>query len=230
MNPKTRPLLIGAALAVVVVVVAIAVAALAAFVARGGAVKLGTRAAPDKVVVVFAMQDEQRTVVAQTIAVVDAATGSFETADTSATVSIPGTSYTLLRDAYPFGGAKAVATALDDGVLKPGTAWVEVTPDAWKRLLKAGVDVTITESFETFDEVTERYTEFVDGPNHVAADDLWGLVNGVAYLSAGERSTIIDALARASLRELAAASPGQGITTDLTPEQWRAFVKVLQGK
>lgn len=226
MTSTTRSVLIGATLAVVLVA-----GIVGALVVRGGGVgAIGKRTAPDKVVVVFAMQDENKTVVAQMVSVVNAATGVSKRVDTSSTVSIPGTSYTALRDAYPFGGAKAVATALDDGTLKPGTAWVGVTPEAWKRLLKAGVEVTITEKFETFDQVTKRYSVFPDGPQRVQPVDLWGLVNGVAYLTASERGTIMDTVAAASLRELSASATAQGITTDLTPEQWSAFTKALRSK
>jgi hypothetical protein len=225
MASRRWPAWIGAALAVVLVAAAVVALVL---LRPGAGTGAGTTAAPSKVVVVFAMGDEDHIVTAQLVVVVDVASGRYELHDTSATVPIPGTSYTQLRDAYPFGGAQAVAAALDGGSIKPGTAWVDVSPQAWQRLLAAGVDVTITAPFQTFDDVTEHYSQFETGPQHVAATDLWGLVNGLSYLDAEERSTITDALAAASLRALASAAYSHGIGTDLTPTQWADLATALQ--
>ena len=168
--------------------------------------------------------------IAQTVAVVDMASGEYTIEDTTQTVSIPGTSYTHLRDAYPFGGAEAVAAALDGGAPKPGTAWVDVSQAAWEKLLAKGVDVKITEPFETFDEKTEVYTQFAKGEQRVAAVDLRQLLNGAAYLGTGARTDILDTVAVASLRALTSATPGSGIETDLAAAQWTAFSKALAAK
>lgn len=225
MTSTTRSVLVGATLAVVVVAAAVAALVMLRPGAGGGAADSNV---PSKVVVVFAMAGEDNAVTAQMVAVVDAKTGRYEIKETSSTVSIPGTSYSLLRDAYPFGGAKAVAAALDGGSIKAGTGWVDVSPEAWQRLLAPGVDVTITEPFDTFDEVSERYSEFEIGMQHVAAADLRSLVMGVAYLGAGSRWTIQGELASASLRALASTTPTQGIATDLTAEQWTALAGLMR--
>ena len=222
----TRSVVIGAACAVVVVAVGVGVLLMRGG-AAGGASGGVAQAAPSKVVVVFAFPDEDNVVTAQLVATVDYATGAYQVEDTSATVSIPGTSYTMLRDAYPFGGAEAVASALADGKPVAGTAWVDVSPAAWTRLLKTGVEVTLTAPFDTFEDATDHYSEFIAGSQHVAATDLWGLVNGAVYLDAQDRGAIRGALAAASLRELVSTGPSQGITTNLTAEQWAAFAKVL---
>lgn len=223
MMSTKRWVLVGATSAVVLVALVVGVLAMRGNTGPGGA----SSAPPTKVVVVFAMAGEDRVVTAQMVAVVDPANGRYELQDTSATVSIPGTSYSLLRDAYPFGGAKAVAAAIDGGEIKTGTAWVDVSPEAWQRLLAAGVDVTITVPFDTFDEVTERYTAFEAGGKHVEAADLWALVNGVGYLDAQPRRTIMGGLAAASLSELAKAAPKDGISTSLPSDQWAVFAKRL---
>jgi hypothetical protein len=220
----TSSVLIGAALAVVVV--AAAVGALVMLRPTGGGV--AESAAPTRVVVVFAMAGEDNAVTAQLVAVVDSASGRYELKETSSTVSIPGTSYSLLRDAYPFGGAKAVAAALDGGAVKAGTGWVDISPEAWQRLLAAGVEVTITEPFDTFDEASDRYTEFEAGTQRVEAADLRSLVNGVPYLGSESRTTILGELAAASLRALASTTPTQGIATDLTTGQWTALAATLR--
>lgn len=222
MSVRTRPIITGALSAVVVIALGVG-----AYLYMGD--RIGPGSAPaSQIVVAFAMDGEDRAEVAQLIAVVDLSAGAYSLQDASRTVSIPGTSYTLLRDAYPFGGAEAVAAAIDGGTLKSGTRWVDVPQDAWRRLVDDGVEVAVTEPFETFDEVTERYTEFAEGTQTVSAEDLWGVVNGVAYLSAGEREAILKQLAASSLERLSAAGPGRGISTDLDDEEWSAFVGALK--
>jgi len=224
MMSTKRWVLIGAASAVVLVALVVGALVMSTGAGRGSA---ASSAAPTTVVVVFAMAGEDGVQAAQLVAAVDVATGAFELRETSATVSIPGTSYSRLRDAYPFGGAQAVAAALGGGSIAAGTGWVDVSQEAWQRLLASGVDVTIPEAFQTFDDVAERYSDFEVGVQHVAVEDLRGLVNGVAYLSPDSRQTILDALAKASLRALASATPSQGVLTSLTAEQWTGFAKAL---
>ena len=224
MTSTTRPILIGAACAVLLVA-----AVVGGFLLLRPAGKVGTaQAAPSTVVVVFALAGEDNAVTAQVVATVDYATGRYELVDTTKTVSIPGTSYSQLRDAYPFGGAQAVATALTDGTAQAGAAWVDVSPAAWKRLLAAGFDATMTEAFDTYDETTDRYSEFVVGPQHVAVADLGGLVNGLPYLAEEARAEPMKGLVVASMRALATAKPGDGIETILTADQWNAFARTLK--
>jgi hypothetical protein len=228
LSKTTRSIAIGAVCAVVVVA-----AGVGALLMRGGA-KGGTTGGaattpPSKVVVVFAMAGEDNAVTAQLVATVDSATGRYELTETSTTVSIPGTSYTALRDAYPFGGAEAVASALAAGKVTAGAAWVDVSPQAWEGLLAQGFDTTMTEAFDTFDDLTDHYSEFVVGPQHVAVEDLRGLVNGLPYLGMEARASAVADLAAASMRALKAAKPVAGIETNLTAEQWTAFTKALGG-
>lgn len=184
---------------------------------------------PSRCVVVFAAPGEDATEIAQLVVVVDMATGSYEIEDANQAATIPGTSYTKLRDAYPFGGAEVIAAVLDGGVVKPETAWVGISESGWQGLLVNGVDVTIKESFETFDDVSEIYTEFLEGPGRIPATDLRALVNGAPYLSPDAQETIFEALASASLQALASSKPGPEIETSLTQEQWDAFVTNIRG-
>ena len=223
MMSTKRWVLIGAASAVVLVALVVGALVMNTGAGRGDS----SSEAPTKVVVVFAMAGEDDVVTAQLVTIVDPSSGSFELQETSATVSIPGTSFSLLRDAYPFGGAKAVATAIEGGSLKSGTAWVDVSPAAWGQLLASGVDVTITVPFDTYDDVTDHYSAFEVGPQRVAAADLRALVNGVAYLAPDSRQAILDAVAKASLRALASTTPPQGVLTSLSTEQWTGFAKAL---
>ena len=230
MTSTTRSALIGATGALVLVAAAVGFLLLRGGTA-GGSGSIGSKSTtPSEVVVVFALPGEDKAVTAQMVAVVDYATGVYELADTTMTVSIPGTSYSALRDAYPFGGAQAVAAALADGKAAANTTWVDVSPDAWKRLLVAGFDATLTEAFDTYDETTNRYSEFVVGPQHVVVEDLPGLVNGLPYLAETARTVPTRGLAAASMRALATAKPGPGIETNLTAEQWNAFVTKLKAE
>jgi hypothetical protein len=187
-------------------------------------------ALPPRVLIVFALPGEDNATTAQLIVSVDTASGRYQLVDTTSTVVIAGTPYTSLRDAYPFGGAKAVAAALADasGAQEPG--WVDVSFDAWKRLLVTGVDVTLPEGFDTFDDVTERYSEFLAGPQHISAEDVRGLVNGLPYLDGAARSSVASELASASIGSLVSTEPTAGIETNLGPEQWAALMRSLRDR
>lgn len=225
MNPKRRPIIVGAVAALLVV--AAAVGAMLAFNRLRPPAPLGD---PSKVVVVFALPGEDEAVTAHLVAVVDpkAAPATYKVVDASSTVTLPGTSYTTLRDAYPFGGAEAVAKALEGGALEKGTAWVEVSPAAWTKLVQAGVEVSLTANFDTFDG--ERFAEFPKGPQTVAAVDLRAFMNGLAYLARTDRDPAVAAVAAESLKGLSASTTGPppGVTTNLSGAGWSRLSAALR--
>ncbi|MDO8916109.1 MAG: hypothetical protein Q7W16_08515 [Coriobacteriia bacterium] len=207
-----------------VVIGVVAALALGAYLMVAGA---ATVSDPTKIVVVFAMAREDGAPVAHTIAVVrpGAAGGGREyyMADASATVSVPGVSDSQLAEAYAYGGAEGVAAAHDGGSLRRGTAWIDVPPAVWERLVRAGVDVTLTEGFDVYDG--ERFMEFPPGAQRVPAGNLRGLANGLAYLPFEERRTVREALADASMAALTTgAKVPAGVATNLSPTAWQAFV------
>lgn len=185
----------------------------------------GRIADPVRVVVVFAIAGEAGQPVAHTVVV--ARPGSrddFYTADTDAIVDIPGVSSSKLSMAYAYAGAKGVAQALD-GERRRGTAWVDVPPAAYERLMSAGVEVTLRDGFDVFDGT--RVIGYEAGRQRVAAQDLRGLLNGMAYLPVAERLELRERIAEASLAALRrqGEAPPTGVTTNLTGDAWTAFAR-----
>lgn len=170
---------------------------------------------PKKVVVVFAMPGEDQAVVAQLVVTVDTTAKTYTVSDPNATVQVPGTSYDRLRDAYPFGGAELVTKALLGDTAKEA-GWVQVSPQAWKRLLAAGFSVNLSEGFQAFNEKTERYSQFEVGPQHVSVDDLEGFVNGAPYTQDTARMEAEKQLAAVSFNALAATHDRSGIESNVT--------------
>lgn len=224
MTSRMRPIVVGVVAALAVVAVAAAAWAVA------GVREPTVVTDPSKVVVVFAQPGEDGAVVARAVAVVDlkAAAGTYRVVDTSETVTIPGTSYSHVRDAYSFGGAAAVADVLSGGQADAHTAWVEVSPIAWKALLREGLSVTLADDFDTYDETADRYASFVKGPQRVATEDLRSLLNGLAYLPNAHRQAADRQIVSASLVALSHAVPGQGIRTDLSGVGWAALQRALR--
>ena len=85
---------------------------------------------PEEVLVVGAIQDAEGASVGGVVFMVDS-DGGFEYVDATAQVTIPGTSYKTLQDAYAFGGGAAVAEAYGrlQGVETP--AWLALPQDVW---------------------------------------------------------------------------------------------------
>lgn len=170
---------------------------------------------PGRVVVVFAGPDEEGAQVAHVVAVLDTSTGTWEYPDPLAKVTVAGTSYERLREAYPFGGAQAVATALGASE-KDG--WVDVPFDAWRRLISDGVVAEVPERMNVFDG--DRLVAFQAGRSTIPADDVSLLMNGATYLDSGARISLATSLASASVAALARAGNTipAGATTNLSPE------------
>jgi len=179
---------------------------------------------PTKIVVVFAIAGEDGAPIAHTVAVVRPGSAEdYYTAETSATVELPGVSASRLSQTYALVGASGVAAALDGGEARRGTAWIDVPPDEWERLMAGGVEVTLSEPFDVFDG--QRLIEFPAGQQRVGPADLRALANGVDYLPYGERQAVRRSIAKAAmaaLRKLPA--PADGVTTNLTPEAWARLV------
>jgi hypothetical protein len=189
---------------------------------------------PTKVVIVFAIVGEDGGSIAHTAAIVrpgvsaTASVGaSYYVADTSSTVSLPGLSDTRLASVYAFDGAAGVAAAHDGGDLRRGTGWVDVPPAAWVALLPEGVEVTLSDSFDTFDG--ERFVAFAAGSQRIRGVDLRAFANGIEYLPAPERRALRETVARASLSALASgAEAPKGTSTNLTPKGWARLVAAVR--
>ncbi|MCL4079019.1 hypothetical protein MX659_05385 [Coriobacteriia bacterium Es71-Z0120] len=188
-----------------------------------------------RVIVVVALPGEDGAFGAQVISEVDLRSGAIESIDPSMAVSIPGTSYSTLRDAYPFGGGEGVAKALARARGEQAIRYMVLTHDAVERSLAAenGFEVDLPEPMAVFDG--ERLYEWSAGPVHVSTvSELRAILNGAAYLDRDARDDVLRQIA-----ERAASWPGRypggvaaiarddGIETDLTEDELREMAARL---
>lgn len=161
-----------------------------------------------RVLVVVALPDESGDVVAQTVAMVDLSAGRVESVDPSMPVTIPGTSYSALRDAYPFGGGAGVAKALAQARGGEPLPYLVVGSDAMSDALAAsqGLAIDLPEPMAVFDG--ERLYEWSAGPVRITSvSELRAILNGAAYLSASGRESVLQQVAEGVV-SLAGRLPG----------------------
>jgi len=158
---------------------------------------------------VLGLPDENGDLVAQAIARVDGVgTGSPSpfSVDPTASVTVVGTSYTHLRDAYAFGGGARVSEAYARlyGDTLPyidfGSAAIE-----YAVAQEGGISVTIPADMSVFDG--EHLYTFTSGPARLDAGELRAVLNGSSYLTPKERRALLGEVERA-LVALCGAYPG----------------------
>ncbi|MDI6711712.1 MAG: hypothetical protein QMD96_00585 [Anaerosomatales bacterium] len=191
----------------------------------------------DRVLVVVALPDENGDVVAQCIAVADLARGTVSSIDPSTRVTIPGTTYSSLRDAYPFGGGDGVARAVAGLRGEEPMPWIALGPDAVFHVLgRTGqFGVQIDEPMSVFDG--ERLYEFPAGIVMVGTvKDLRAVLNGSAYLSPSARRHVLESVAAGFVKAFASYKGGIGtaveagvIESDLTPEEANGAARRMAG-
>lgn len=163
----------------------------------------------DRVLVVAASPDENGDVVGQIVMVADLTSDeiSVESVSPAMPVTIPGTSFSQLKDAYPFGGGKGTAEALarsEGGATLPYVA-ISAAQLAGAVEAAGGVEVTLPEAMSVFDG--ERLFSLEKGEQRLDAEELQAVFKGSAYLGDDSREQLEAALAEA-LRAVLAASPG----------------------
>lgn len=201
------------AIAGLIVVAVVGIGGYAYLAATGALAKTTTL---DRTVVVFSSEAEDGAQVAQIIALVTEDGGKVEIIDPEATATIPGTSYTSLGDAYPFGGARGVADALEE---RAGgkVAYIDVPESTWQSILPTqGVPVILSDDMEVFNG--ERLVSFVAGETTVTAGDLPHLMQGIRYLPPENRLAATVYVGEASLKAFggAPANAVEGLETNLT--------------
>lgn len=222
-----RSLLIGSLMGLV------AVAALAGWALWSGVVELS---APDgsDVVVILVLPDEEGVVLPRVIDRYSADTGS-EAADASVTAEsvdpllqteIPGTSYTELREAYPFSGAAGVAKALAQGEDEP-PAYILISPEALTELMGSdSIEIDIPSRMEVFDG--SRLFTFEPGIADLEPDEVVALFKGADYLDDGDREAIREQVGSEVLRLLDQGSDDTGapeiVETDLEPDAYARWI------
>lgn len=133
-------------------ILALGAAVLAAFLGVGSS---GYQPAgvPDEILVVCPVRDAEGATVGGILFLLDPA-GRVDVVDATMRVTIPGTSYETLQDAYPFGGGAAVAAAYADrkGVEIP--AWLVLPEAEWMSVVDqaGGAEVEVRESINAYVE------------------------------------------------------------------------------
>ena len=179
----------------------------------------------DRVAIVFSSHGGDGAQIAQVIALVTEDGHAIEFVDPATRVTVPGTSFSHLRDAYPFGGAAAVAQLLAP---RAGgrVAWVDVPEGRWVALLQAGpsVQVTLTARMDVFDG--NRLASFPAGGSTVSARDVPLLLIGAERLPAAQRDGVRSSVASASLEALSQLRPAEA-ASDLSPRALARLLKVV---
>lgn len=150
----------------------------------------------DRVLLVAASANESGEVVGQIIAVVSVAERRVEPVSPALEVAIPGTSYSTLGDAYPFGGGEGTASAYErtSDELLP---YVALTPEQLQIAIEGagGLEVTLPADLSVFDG--ERLYAFEKGKQTLDAAEVRALLKGAPYLTSSERDELDTGLAEA---------------------------------
>jgi len=151
---------------------ALAVAAVlgAAFLGIGSS---GYRSAgvPDEVLVVCVTRDAEGASLGGVLFLLEEG-GEARVVDPTQEVTLPGTSYQTLQDAYPFGGGNAVsrAYARAEGVDSP--AWLVLPEDTWTAIVDqgGGVPVQVERGANVF--LDERLISIEEGAQTLGGSEL----------------------------------------------------------
>ncbi|MBN2848393.1 MAG: hypothetical protein JXP72_08090 [Coriobacteriia bacterium] len=227
---------------IVTVVVALALVAVGVLAAlRSGLIGAGPGVAPEdlsRVALIAAAPDENGAVVAQVIVLVDLTESPpvAEALSPATPVTIPGTSYATLADAYPFGGGAGVANAIARAGKVPGDApaYAAITPAALASAVDAagGVRVRLPAEMAVFDG--ETLFTFRSGMNTLNGADLAAVFKGAPYLAEVDRAALDEELGRALVDLVAAwpaglqaAAENADISTDMSAAALVEFSETL---
>ena len=182
-NEYGRPVLLGAVMALVVVV------AFGAWAVLSG--QFGTPEDVDHVVVVLVTPDEEGVQLPQAMALYEMGTAGVDATpiDVDLEVTLAGSSYTRLRDAYPFGGGDLLVETWAESAGVEAGEWIVVTQEAWSELAK---DDEVTLDMPVDSEVFDGSTlySFEEGVAAYNGDEILALLKGVDYFDAEDRSIV----------------------------------------
>ncbi|MHB9003861.1 MAG: hypothetical protein ACYC6C_07310 [Coriobacteriia bacterium] len=171
-------------------------------------------AGADDVIVVLVLPDEEGVVLPRVIERVRA--GESESVDPLSEARIPGTSYNMLREAYPFSGAAGLAAAVaGDGEIHP--SYVVIDAEALDELAGDGaIEVDIPEQIDVFDG--EQLFTFREGTQRIRSHEVDKAFNGADYLDEPARRAMREQIGAALLAMIAERGI-DGAETDLTAEE-----------
>lgn len=202
-----------------------AVAALAGYVALNRDASSETAGVAD-VVVILALPDEDGVVLPRVIDRYRATDGEAkrESVDPLSEATIPGTSYTQLREAYPFSGATGLVSILAEDDSRP--SYVLIVPDTWEALAEEPITIEVPEHMEVFDGA--RLWTFEEGETELDADGVVALLTGADYLEDAPRARLREQVGAYVARRLE-EQPDllSSLETDLDPDAAAVFAASL---
>ena len=159
-----------------------------------------------RVLIVAASPDENGDVVGQIIVLADVTEkpAALEAVSPALPVSIPGTTYDTLADAYPFGGGAGVADALARARDEVPHPYVALTAEELADAVDAagGITVALPADMSVFDG-TDLFT-FERGEQTLGAAELQAVLKGAPYLADADRERLDASLAQGLAAVLAA--------------------------
>lgn len=169
-----------------------------------------------RVLVVAASADEDGDAVGQIIMIADLTQTptALEPVSPALAVTIPGTTFTTIADAYPFGGGAGTAEVLADAQGGEPLPYLAIDADGLARAVEAtgGVTVTLPAQMSIFDGA-HLYT-FKAGERLLSAAELQAVFKGAPYLSNGERKRLDRELAGALAGLIGAQGEAIAATAD----------------
>ncbi len=205
------------------------VAAGAAYVAMYGAPGADRGAVPQMVVLAAVCAGEDGGLQTPVVTLIDTISGEVTPLDPLATVTIPGTSYDNLRDAYAFGGGPAVAAAVGRLTGADEPAYVVLDADAWVTAVDAAGGATVV-SPRAVDVFTgEQLFTFPPGPQTLSGADTCEYLKGTAYFADNERERVAEQFAAVAVTSVTVIDAGTaGVSTDLSDEAFANLRAILQ--
>lgn len=181
-------------------------------------------AGPDDVIVMLVLPDEEGVILPR---VIDRYESSADTlsighVDPRATAQIPGTSYTLLRDAYSFEGPAGIIDAIAPDIDRR-PSYIVLDATGIERLAGSqAFELDIPEHMEVFDG--QRLRTFEQGTTTISAEDLGLLFLGAEYLNDAAQQSVREQVGETISRLLAAdMAAGSWVETDLTDDDYEQF-------
>lgn len=219
---EERGLGIGRSLAYGALAGLLVVAALAAYVWYRMSAEPASAGAAD-VIVVLVLPDEEGVVLPR---VIDRYTdGEITPVDPLSEARVPGTSYNVLREAYPFSGARGLAAALVGESEGPPPSYVVLDADMFEQLAgDDAIEIEIPEHMDVFDG--KRLYTFREGDQRIDPDEIAALFNGAEYLDAEPRADLRERVGEVLRTLLARQGIGEA-ETDLRAEEIEAWLEAL---
>ena len=180
----------------------------------------------DEVVLVFASSAPDGASVAGLVSIV--AQGRLRDVSPDTTVTVPGTSFSRLSDAYVFGGGAGVSRALgrqQSGSLRP---YVVIPSEVWRHMVDASGGLLVTVPTEVTEFDGSRLSTIRAGEQTLTAEAVGSVLRSLSYVPPDEQSTLRGALeqrlAALLVRESSAPNALQSNLSPSVLDAWRTQV------